>query len=294
MANEEYVNILTSGSIEAWNRRLEDDPGIVLDLSLADLSGATLCGADLRGAYLTSANCTGVNLTGANLRGANLTDVNLTDANLTNADLTDANLTDANLTDVNLTGVSLANAILKEANFTRANLRSADLSGADFFDASLFAANITNTRIWQVKRLTQEQLNAAVFNPTNPPILPEGFVLPKNTNAVGQGAGLDDAGQNKANANTKIEKELRSDERKHMIKSGEIWFNDGNSSMSCQVRDLTPMGARIKFRAEFVCPKHVKLQMPGGELHGPLVRAERIWVRQREVGLRFTDGDSFQ
>ena len=88
-------------------------------------------------------------------------------------------------------------------------------------------------------------------------------------------------------------KESRTEVRKRTLKSGEVWFNEKQSSMSCQVRDLSTSGAKIKFVSEFACPKHFKLQMPGGEMHGPFVRAERVWIREREVGLRFTDGDTF-
>ena len=90
------------------------------------------------------------------------------------------------------------------------------------------------------------------------------------------------------------EKDSRGSWRRRALKTGTIWFNNDNSTMHCQVRDLSFTGAKIRFLKEFACPKNIKLQIPGGELKGPVIRAERVWIRGREVGLHFIDGESFE
>ena len=187
MANKEQLKMLKSGDIEAWNRWCENSHGIFLDLSHADLIGSDLSGADLAGANLTNAFLTGTNLTGTNLRGANLTDANLSDANLSGANLMDANLSDADLTKANLRYADLTYTNLTEADLSGAKLKSADLTGANLMDVSFLGANITNAKIWQVKKLTQDQINSAVFDPETRPILPEGFTLPKPPKTRGAG-----------------------------------------------------------------------------------------------------------
>lgn len=89
-------------------------------------------------------------------------------------------------------------------------------------------------------------------------------------------------------------KDGRDNQRRRTIKTGRIWFNQDQSVMDCQIRDLSPTGAKIRFVQEFACPTQVKLQLPDGEQPGIFLRAERIWLRQREVGLRFTDGDKYE
>ena len=88
--------------------------------------------------------------------------------------------------------------------------------------------------------------------------------------------------------------EGRVNRRRRTIKTGRIWFNDDQSVMDCQVRDLSTTGAKIRFVQEFACPAQVKLQLPDGEQEGIFLRAERVWLREREVGLRFTDGDKYE
>ena len=89
-------------------------------------------------------------------------------------------------------------------------------------------------------------------------------------------------------------KDGRDNQRRRTIKTGKVWFNNDQSVMDCRVRDLSPTGAKVRFVQEFGCPAQVKLQLPDGEQQGIFLRAERIWLRQREVGLRFTDGDKWE
>ncbi len=88
--------------------------------------------------------------------------------------------------------------------------------------------------------------------------------------------------------------EARDDQRRRTIKTGRIWFNDGQSVMDCRVRDLSATGAKVRFVEEFACPAQFKLQLPDGEQPGIFLPAERVWVSEREVGLHFTDGDRYE
>ena len=88
--------------------------------------------------------------------------------------------------------------------------------------------------------------------------------------------------------------EARDNQRRRTIKTGRIWFNDDQSVMDCQVRDLSNTGAKLRFAEEFACPARFKLQLPDGEQPGVYLRAERVWVNEREVGLHFTDGDRYE
>ena len=85
----------------------------------------------------------------------------------------------------------------------------------------------------------------------------------------------------------------RYTQRRRTIKAGRVWFNNEQSVMDCQVRDLSATGAKLRFVEPFACPERVKLQLPDGEQKGIFLRAERIWVRRTEIGVRFTDGDMF-
>ena len=84
------------------------------------------------------------------------------------------------------------------------------------------------------------------------------------------------------------ENEGRDNQRRRTIKTGRIWFGDAQSVMNCRVRDLSSTGARVRFAEDFACPAKFKLQLPDGEQPGVTLRAERVWVNEREVGLRFT------
>ena len=88
--------------------------------------------------------------------------------------------------------------------------------------------------------------------------------------------------------------EGRDNRRRRTLKTGRIWFNDNKSVMDCQVRDLSPTGAKVLFAQKFACPAKVRLQLPDGVEEGIYLRAERTWVRGLEVGLRFTDGDKYE
>jgi hypothetical protein len=118
---------------------------------------------------IPGANLIGANLSGANLLDANLGDANLIAANLSGANLNSANLGSANLGSANLSGAHLIGAQLGDANLTAANLTAANLIGANLSGANLLAANLSGANLSGAKNLTQEQLNAACGNATQPP-----------------------------------------------------------------------------------------------------------------------------
>ena len=124
--------------------KIEDREGYILNLRNADLSGVSLMEADLFWASLWDVN----------LRHAHLVRADLCYATLWDADLSHANLGRANLTGADLSGASLWGTNLSEADLSGTNLSYSDFVGAKL-----------------PKDLTQDQLDRAVADPDNPPIL---------------------------------------------------------------------------------------------------------------------------
>ena len=127
-----------------------------IELHGADLEGATMMHVDLSGADLT-----GSRLYLAQLLSADLTGANLTEAFLLSTALHDANLTGANLLRAQLIEASLKGAILSGTAFHQADLTGSEVSGA------LFSEGGSNPAIG----LTQKNLNAARWDPKDPPLL---------------------------------------------------------------------------------------------------------------------------
>jgi hypothetical protein len=96
MANEEQLEILKQG-VEVWNKWLEENPTVAIDLRGADLSKSDLSHADFYRADLFTGNLSNVNLNKAILAGADLWEADLTRADLSEAFLEGTNLTGANL-----------------------------------------------------------------------------------------------------------------------------------------------------------------------------------------------------
>jgi uncharacterized protein YjbI with pentapeptide repeats len=165
-ANLSYANLPSAKLLDAKfsGSNLSDT-----DLSKADLSNAKFSRADLSRADLSKANLSRADLSDMDLRRAKLSDVSLSGANLSRADLSGANLWGSDLSEANL-----SNANLSRTDLLRADLSNADISGAKFSGANLSRANLSGAR-----NLTQEQLNQAyLFDPTHPPMLPDGFKPP--------------------------------------------------------------------------------------------------------------------
>ncbi len=102
-----------------------------------------------------------IDWTGQNWAGARAEGGYFVDAILRRADLSGAWLSGANLTNANLSRSILHGTELWAANFTGANLLGADISGAIFSDRLEGPA----------VGLTQAQIDSAMADPDDPPIL---------------------------------------------------------------------------------------------------------------------------
>ncbi len=105
----------------------------------------------------------------SNLQRLALLNGNFRNFNLSSADLSNSLLANANFTDAILAFTDLSDADIGGANFDRTMLNDCNISGAKFTSVALFrgqaAGNIA------ARNLTQVQLDLAVAEPDNPPIL---------------------------------------------------------------------------------------------------------------------------
>ena len=97
----------------------------------------------------------------SNMRGAIAEDKWFVDANLRGSDLTGSLMSGADFTNANLSRTVLHGAELWRANLSGANLLGADISGAIFSD------RLEGVAIG----LTQAQIDSAMADPDDPPIL---------------------------------------------------------------------------------------------------------------------------
>ncbi len=82
--------------------------------------------------------------------------------------------------------------------------------------------------------------------------------------------------------------ESRSSRRGRTLKSGKVWFNENQSVMNCQVRDMSDGGARVRFEIPFECPDIVALYMPVDEKQGNIRGCQTKWVRGNEAGFCYS------
>jgi hypothetical protein len=78
--------------------------------------------------------------------------------------------------------------------------------------------------------------------------------------------------------------EKRSEVRHRRLKSGRIVFNGQKSVMTCQLRDVSAHGARLRFGEPFRAPEEFVLTVPGEIEARP---ARRVWMTGNEIGVRF-------
>lgn len=78
--------------------------------------------------------------------------------------------------------------------------------------------------------------------------------------------------------------ERRRQKRQRALLTGRVFFNARASTMDCVVRDLTPIGARLRFGGPPLVPEVFDLHIEG---KGDARRARRIWMRDREIGVTF-------
>ncbi len=76
----------------------------------------------------------------------------------------------------------------------------------------------------------------------------------------------------------------RRSNRKKTFLQGRILFNGGRSSVDCVIRDMSEIGARLKFSSAVPTPEHFELYIPNrDERHEVDVQ----WRRDDEVGVAF-------
>ena len=163
-ANDEKVQNNSSG-LQDPNPKVREDIQAVMEC-LCNRSDGQLK-IEYREGYildLCNAYLSGVTLTEADLFWASLWDVNLRHAHLVRADLSHASLCNADLSHTNLGRAILAKADLSGTRLLGANLAGADLSGTILSYSDFVGSELP-------KDLTQEQLDPAVADPDNPPIL---------------------------------------------------------------------------------------------------------------------------
>jgi hypothetical protein len=76
----------------------------------------------------------------------------------------------------------------------------------------------------------------------------------------------------------------RQHRRRRMLKTGIIAYNNGTSTINCQVRNLSEMGAHLLVYRAMDVPDKFDLLIP---LDGFLVPCEVIWKKTSEVGVAF-------
>jgi len=179
LAEIELQNILWVSSKHQHGERADfharDPHESAADLSCVNLHGFRLREADLRGAEISGAKLSKVDLSGADLSGADLT----------GADLPRVILDGANLGSIDLTGATMVQASLKHADLngalgasdpsgarldlTDAHLNGANLHGANFTGAALVRTDLTGADLDGETDLSNTDLSAAIFEPTNLP-----------------------------------------------------------------------------------------------------------------------------
>ena len=80
----------------------------------------------------------------------------------------------------------------------------------------------------------------------------------------------------------------RRQDRKTVWKGAKVVFNNGKGVLVCQVRDLSPDGARLEFPPRQAVPDTFELHVAGQ----PVRKCERRWVRNNIVGVRFVAEDT--
>lgn len=71
------------------------------------------------------------------------------------------------------------------------------------------------------------------------------------------------------------------------MKSGRILYIDGRSTRDCTIRDLTPLGARLKFQIPYDGPDDIILQIGVGDFIQAKTAAKVVWRTSGEIGVSF-------
>jgi hypothetical protein len=75
----------------------------------------------------------------------------------------------------------------------------------------------------------------------------------------------------------------RRERRNRTLKSGQIVFNGGFSSVACTVRNLSSGGALLELPSVVGVPREFQLKMDGS----PLRACEIRWRDERHIGVKF-------
>ena len=80
--------------------------------------------------------------------------------------------------------------------------------------------------------------------------------------------------------------EKRSSNRWHTVLKGQVVFNNRSSVLTCTVRDLSEIGARLCFTNTFELPPEFDLEIPSRGLRLP---ARLVWSREANHSVMFLE-----
>lgn len=79
----------------------------------------------------------------------------------------------------------------------------------------------------------------------------------------------------------------RSDQRHRTLKGGLIVFNDGHSTISCTIRNLSESGAQLKVASVVGIPDSFVLKLNEGGTAAAIV----AWRKADVLGVKFAEAD---
>lgn len=123
MTNQEAIDVLRNGGVDAWNRYIAEanrDVKFPDETIYADLQGACLYEFYLENGQFHRSNLKGADLRFANLKGANFFKTDLEGANLFGANLEGAYCIEANFENADLSYANIKSAKLESSNFEKA------------------------------------------------------------------------------------------------------------------------------------------------------------------------------
>jgi len=77
--------------------------------------------------------------------------------------------------------------------------------------------------------------------------------------------------------------ERRGDPRRQVLENALIVFNNGHSSLGCQILDVSDTGAKLVPADIFLCPREFVLKLRSGESR----QCEIAWRRGTKIGVRY-------
>ncbi len=80
------------------------------------------------------------------------------------------------------------------------------------------------------------------------------------------------------------EAERRRERRMRSLLGGHVVMNNKNSTADCIVRDLTDLGARLRFGGPVYLPQEFELRIDG---RNERRKVRRVWMRDGDMGVAF-------